>query len=116
MVETLSDISSSREAATSLPQDPSVKVVYLSVPQVERVRDPNGDMEAKLIKSDFVQRLMNSLTPPERIIISLHFGLNYSNPPVALQEIADMYFMPKKAMRELEKAALTKMRKASRRM
>lgn len=72
--------------------------------------------EAELIKKDNEQIILNvldTLTPKEKDIIILRFGLN-GNREHTLKEVGDIYNVTKERIRQIEEVALRKLRNPSR--
>lgn len=70
------------------------------------------DPDAELHRSDCRQRIteiLNRLTPREKSILRLHYGLNGS-PPLSLEEIGRQLGLTRERIRQIESRALTKIR------
>ena len=68
-----------------------------------------GEIERKLYSDRALQLIKTSLTPRERKIIMLRFGLN-SKKPLTQREIADLLGISRSYVSRLEKNALEKLR------
>lgn len=66
---------------------------------------PEDELEAEDLK-DSINRVLAKLTPMERNIIELRFGLN-NNHPMSLKDIGEIYQLTKERIRQIEKKVLS---------
>ncbi len=76
------------------------------------IRDPMEEATASLLKAK-LNRTLESLTPRERRIIELRFGLD-SESSRTLEEVGKELGLTKERIRQLEKEALAKLRHPNR--
>jgi len=74
---------------------------------------PDRQLASKVLR-DALQDALNLLTPRERDILSLHYGLDKDG-PLTLNQISERYGLTRERIRQIEHEALKKLRRAARR-
>lgn len=81
------------------------------------IEDYSGESPDKKVIDDSLREALNSvletLTPSEREILRMRFGLN-GNKPMSLQQIGDKFNLSKERIRQIEKKAIRRLRHPSR--
>lgn len=75
-------------------------------------KDPQQNSEELYIK-ETIDKILDTLTPREKNIIILRFGLN-GEKAMSLQEVGNIYNLTKERIRQIEKKALRKLKHPSR--
>ncbi|NRB09609.1 MAG: RNA polymerase sigma factor, RpoD/SigA family [Richelia sp.] len=79
----------------------------------EMLEDPNASPEDFAVQSSLsyeVERLMDKLTPQQREVLSLRYGLN-DGKPLTLAKIGEILNISRERVRQIEREALKKLRK-----
>ena len=70
---------------------------------------PEDHLESLDLK-DSINKVLDKLSPKERAIIELRFGLN-NNHPMSLKDIGELYQLTKERIRQIEKKVLSNLSK-----